>query len=290
VALKSWFGSRNSADSVDPDELSTEELIVLERYAEAEKRLVAAVKSKPSDLRSRLKLAEVFEASGQTDKAVAEYVTVADSYSADGFHDKGRAVLSRAVRLRPLDEMLKRRLDVNLRAKQLEHSRVHAAQGLMTQGGETEAAVVLRQYWDNLAKSEVVRQLNNDQLRTLFSVMRMVKGAPGRVLGTRGSRDARLFLILNGAVEAVFGQDGGAVSILRQFSAGDIIGESTLLEHNVWPAAYRISEPAVLFYLEREGLEKALMGNPDPLALLTALRQQGNDRKVAAIVAKMEHT
>jgi CRP-like cAMP-binding protein len=288
VALKGWFGARDAADSIDPKDLSTEELIVLERYEEAEKRLLAKLKSKPGVLRNRLKLAEVYEASGQTDKAVAEYITVADSYSADGFHDKGRAVLSRAVRLRPLDDSLQRRLDHNVRAKQLELSRVHATQGLMTSGGETEAAVVLRQYWNNLAKTDWVRQLNNDQLQTLFSAMKMVKGAAGRVLGTRGSRDARLFLILNGAVEAVFGQEGGAVSTLRQFTAGDIIGEGCLLEHRAWPATYRISEASTLFYLEREGLEKVLMGNPDPLALLTALRQQGNDRKVAAIVAKLE--
>ncbi len=288
MAFKRWFGGGDPSGSTDTQELSAEDLIVLERYEEAEKLLLAELKKKPGGLRTRLKLAEVYESSEQRDKAVHEFVALADLYSADGFHDKSKAILSRALRLRPLDENLQRRLDHYQRAKKLDHSRVIATQGLVASHGETEIAVVLKQHWDKITNSSLVKSLPNDQLKRLFSVMRMIKGETGKLLALRDSRDARLFLVLQGTVEALYGRSKGQLTSLRTFSAGDILGEGSLLEHRPWPATYRIAEPAILFFLELEGLEKALIGNPDPRALLTALREQGHDRALAEMVAKLE--
>jgi len=288
VAFKRWFGGGDTSASHRDQELSAEDLIVLERYEEAEKLLLAELKKKPGSLRKRLKLAEVYEGSHQLDKAVHEYVGIADSYSADGFHDKSRALLSRAVRLRPLDESLKRRLDHIQQAKRLEHSRVIATEGLLAGSGETQTAVVLKQYWSKIAHSSLVKSLPNDQLKRLFSVMKMIRGEPGRILAQRDSREARLFLVLQGKVEAVYGRAQGQLTNLRTFSSGDIVGEGSLLEHRPWPATYRVVDSAILFYLGREGLENALIGNPDPRGFLTALREQGHDRELAEMVAKLD--
>ncbi len=288
MAFKRWFGGSESAGSKESQVHSLEDLIVLERYEEAETMLLAELKKRPGALRKRLKLAEVYENSNQRDKAVQEFVALADLYSADGFHDKSKAILSRALRLRPLDEGLKRRLDRYQQAKRMDRSRVIATQGLLAGSGETETGVVLKQHWDKITGSTLVQSLSNEQLKRLFSVMHMIKGEAGRLLALRDSRDARLFLVLQGTVEALYGRSKGQLTSLRTFSAGDILGEGSLLEHRPWPATYRIAEPAILFFLERDGLEKALIGNPDPRAFLSALREQGHDRALAEMVAKME--
>lgn len=63
--------------------LTLEDLIILERYDEAEAQLKAKLKATPGDRHARLKLAEVYIASKQAGKAVDEYVVVATEYSQD---------------------------------------------------------------------------------------------------------------------------------------------------------------------------------------------------------------
>ena len=46
-------------------------------------------------------------------------------------------------------------------------------------------------------------------------------------------------------------------------------------------------EPVTALVLTRPGLEKALQGNPDPRALLDALRSQRNDQELALMVRRL---
>jgi tetratricopeptide (TPR) repeat protein len=282
--FKKLFGD-SSADKL-PADLSIEDLIILERYEEAEARLKAKLKATPGDRHSRLKLAEVYTASKQFAKAVDEYVVVATEHSQDGFYDKALALLVKAQKLNPLDESVRLRIEALDRAKRLEQSRV-AAVGAMRAGGggaleQQSAALELQQIWRELAGSTLVSRLPDDQLRRLFGAMKFVRVEAGAVLANAGSRLAQMALVVRGSVEAVLVQEGAPGSVLRTFATGDLIGEGALLEHQPWPATYRVAEPTALMTLDREGLEKALIGNPDPHSLLVALREQHNDRAVAA--------
>jgi len=75
--------------------------------------------------------------------------------------------------------------------------------------------------------------------------------------------------------------------MVRSFSAGDVLGEAVVLERAAWPATYRVTESLVGLKLVREGLELSLVGNPDPRAYLETLREQHNDRDVAATVRRL---
>jgi CRP-like cAMP-binding protein len=267
-------------------------LIVLERYDEAEARLKDRLKGNPDDLHARLKLAEVYTASRQYEKAVEEYVYAAGEYGEDGFYDKGLALLAKAAKLRPLDETVARKIEAFERAKRLEQSRVAALEGLRA-GGQSDAlrqraALELQQIWHNLGGSTLVRRLPDDQLKRLFSVMEIVRVEPGTILAQAGSTLAQLALIGRGVVEAVAARAGGRETVLRTFTTGDVIGDTALLEHRPWPASYRVAESATLLTLDREGLEQALIGNPDPRSLLDALREQRQDQAVAAALRHLE--
>jgi CRP-like cAMP-binding protein len=282
-----WFRGKKEQE---PQDYTIDDLIVLERYEEAEGRLRAKLKENPNDLHSHLKLAEVCTELRQFEKAVDEYVFVAEEYAQDGFHEKGVALLSRAMKLAPLDQSLRFKVEKLQREKGMEHVRSLALEGLRQAGGlqAGTSALELKRLWHNLATSAVVQRLagQGEQLKRLFSTMALVRFEPQTVLVREGSQDAFLLLIVIGVVEAA-AEAGGRIMTLRSFTSGDIMGEGVLLERGAWPADYTAAEPVTALKLTREGLEKCLMGNPDPRGFLETLREQHNDRDVLATVRRL---
>ena len=92
-----------------------------------------------------------------------------------------------------------------------------------------------------------------------------------------------LELVARGALEAVVEASGGLHSA-RAFGVGDVVGEAALFERKPWPATYRATQNTTLLQLDKAGLEQALVGNADPRGLLEVLRDQHQDREVAAVV------
>src|SRR6185295_4430118 len=282
-----WFRGKKQQE---PQDYTIDDLIVLERYEEAERRLLARLKDNPNDLHSHLKLAEVYTELRRFEKAVDEYVYVAEEYAQDGFHDKGIALLSKAMKFAPLDPSLRFKVEKLQREKSMEHVRSLALEGLRQAGG-TQAgtsALELKRLWHNLATSTMVQGLagTGEQLKRLFAAMQLVRFEPGAVLVREGSRDAFLLLIVIGVVDAA-AEAGGRVMTLRSFTSGDIVGEGVLLERGAWPADYRAAESVTALKLTREGLEKCLVGNSDPRGFLETLRGQHNDRDVLATVRRL---
>ena len=279
-----WF--RGGRKQQEAQEYSIDDLIVLERYDEAGERLRARLKDNPDDLHSHLKLAEVYTQLRQFEKAVDEYVFAAEEYAQDGFHDKGIALLAKAMKLAPLDPSLRSRAEKLQRGKSMEQVRDarprRARAGRRHPGGTT--ALELKRLWHHLAGSTVVQQLPGESLKRLFAAMELLHLEPDDVIAREGSPEAFLLLIVQGVVEASV-KAGGRAMAVRSFTSGDVVGEGALLERGAWPADYRTAEPVTALKLTREGLEKCLVGNPDPRGFLETLREQHNDRDVAATVA-----
>ena len=289
--IKKMFGRRKRPADPEDREMTIEDLITLERYEEAEEKLMARVKLVPKDLHAHLRLAEVRLALKNLPKALDEYVFIADSHADDGFFDKAIAILSKAAKLAPGDEMLPKRIEKYRHMKQLEKRRHLAVEGLLSNkstraqtAGNFKLEVEL--LWNKIAKSHLVQQLGAVNLKKLFSVMQMMRAKEGMVLVEEGSAEPRMYLVVDGVVEAMSVVNGKPTSI-RGFSTGDLIGESALLERKSWPAKYVVTESATLFELDRPGLEEVMLGNEDPVAFLSVLRQQQNDRDVAASLQRL---
>ncbi|HKI02644.1 MAG TPA: cyclic nucleotide-binding domain-containing protein [Thermoanaerobaculia bacterium] len=285
-----WFGGgkKKQQQQQDPQEYSIDDLIVLERYEEAGERLRARLKNNPNDLHGHLRLADVYTSLQQFGKAVEEYVYVAEEYAQDGFHDKGIALLSRAMKVAPLDPTLRFKIERLQREKSMEHVRGMALEGLRQAGGlqAGTSALELKKLWHNLVASTVVQHLNGEQLKRLFSAMQLVRFDAGHKIAGEGSPGGFLLLIVIGVVEA-FIEDGGRSIMVRTFTSGDVVGDMALFERGVWPAGFRASEPVTALKLTREGLEQCLVGNPDPRGFLETLREQHNDRDVAGTVRSL---
>jgi tetratricopeptide (TPR) repeat protein len=280
-----WF--RGGKKQQEPQEYTIDDLVVLERYDEAEERLRARLKDNPDDLHSHLKLAEVYTHLRKFDKAVIEYVFVAEEYAQDGFHDKGIALLAKATKLAPLDPTLRQKTEKLQRGKSSEQVRTLALEGLREAGGaKAGTALELTRLWHHLAASSVVRDLPGESLKRLLSAMELLRLESEAVIAREGSEEAFLLLIVQGVVEATI-ESGGRAGTVRSFGSGDLLGEAVLFERGKWPARYRTAEPVIALKLTREGLEKCLLGNADPRGFLETLRGQHNDRDVAAIVQRL---
>lgn len=266
-----------------PDEAGTiEDLIVLERYGEAVDRLKARLRSQPDDLHAHLRLAEAYTGLEDRARAVDEYVFVAEEYAQDGFYDRGLALLAKARRLAPLDESLGDKIERFRLAKTSERTRMMVIEGLRQSGtGGATTALLVERLWHHVVASPLARNLRPEILRRLVSAMELQSFPPDSPVAAAESEDDRLLFLLDGVVRAYMpgrSDDGGVV---RDFGPGDVIGESVLLERRPWPADYRTETGAKALALRRDGLEKTLVGNPDPRGFLTALRMQHNDRGVA---------
>ena len=291
MGLRSMFGRKKRLPAEDDKELTIEDLITLERYEEAEEALKLRLKTFPKDLHAHLRLADVYVALKNVSKALDEYLFVADSHVDDGFFDKGIALLSKATKLAPGDDMLPRRIERYKRLKMLEKRRHFAIQGLLankTTGASTAAnsAIEVEMLWNKIVKSHLVEQLQARNLQKLFSVMEMRKTKTGEVLAEDGSTVPVMYLVVDGVVDAG-AEIAGKFTNVRSFTSGDLIGDSALLEQKMWPAAYTVAEPGTVFSLDREGLATVMAGNEDPVRFLSALRQQQNDRTVAAALLKL---
>jgi tetratricopeptide (TPR) repeat protein len=286
VAFKNWFGGGPKGQA---QEYTIDDLIVLERYDEAVDRLRAKLKTNPQDLHSHLKLADVYAQLRQFDRAVDEYGFVSDEYAADGFYDKGIALLARAAKLAPADPTLPLKIDRLQREKSMEHVRTLALEGLRAAGGKQDgtSALELQRYWHNLAGGALVQQLPGEQLKRLFSSMRLIHLEEGEVIADEGHQEPFLLVLVRGTFEAVAGVPGGREMSLRTFGPGDVLGEAALLERAAWPARLRAMEASAALRLDRAGLEQALLGNSDPRALLDALRAQHHDRDLAALLRRV---
>jgi tetratricopeptide (TPR) repeat protein len=288
VSIKSWFRGGGKQSPQQQQEYTIDDLIVLEKYDEAVDRLKAKLKVNSNDLHSHLKLAEVYAQLKQYDKAVEVFGFVADEYAQDGFYDKGIALLSKAQKLAPLDQSIRFRIDRIQREKGMEHVRAVALEGLRQAGGQSAgtSAVEIKRLWHHLAASSVVQKLSGEQLKRLFSSMELIHLKPEEIVAQEGSPDGFLLLIVSGVIEAFLLEANRNVTI-RTFTSGDIIGEAALLERSTWQASYRVAEPAIALRLSREGLEKTLVGNPDPRGFLEVLRAQHNDRDVGATLRRL---
>lgn len=289
--MKLFSKKKKAADEKSGKELTIEDLVTLERYAEAEQQLRARLKLVPKDLHAHLKLAEVYLGLKNVERALVEYAFVADSYAEDGFFDKGIALLGKAAKLAPGDDTLPKRIERYKRMKRLEERRRLAIEGLLANkttvtSAAANRALEMEMMWNNIAKSHLVEQLDGEKLKKLFSVMEMRKIGEGEVLADSGSKHQMLYLVVSGEVEALVTVNGRQYNI-RSFSTGDVIGESTLLERKPWPARYHVKLPVTVFQLSRDGLQQAMLGNDDPVGFLSVLRQQNHDREVAANLQRL---
>jgi CRP-like cAMP-binding protein len=291
MALKNPFGRKQP--KFDTDTLSVDDLMVLERWEEAEKILHRRITRNAQDLRARLKLADLFMRSKRQYEAVDEYIAVADGYARDGFYDKALALLSKVEKLVPGYEKTRIKIEKLERAKRMERSRQTAMEAVLAKRGEDfqkagTTAFEVQQLWQNLSGSVVIQRLDGEQLGRLFGAFEIEHYLGKTLIAERSQELEEYYLVAKGKVDVSIVMPDGKTMVLREFQPGDVFGERAILEHLPWPATYMSGHKTIVMKLTREGLEQAMEGNPNPRELLDALREQGLDGIIASLVHRTE--
>jgi CRP-like cAMP-binding protein len=289
--FKKVFGRKGGSEG-SSKELTTEDLVVLERWDEAIAQLKLRTDVNPNDLHAHLKLAEVYSQAGRIPAAVDEYVFVAGMYTDDGFYDKAIALLGKVARIAPGDSSIEEGLRKAQQLKTLEHRRTLAIEGMLSAQESVDPAkrislVDAQRIWQAISSSELVLRLTGEQLRRIFAHAQLIEATRGTILAERGAKIEAAYFVAGGTIEAVIDLGDGRPMLLRTLETGDVFGDRSLLEHQAWPATYRVAIPGRLFRLDPPGLEEALRGNPDPRQLLDALRSRRHDHDVAAAARKL---
>jgi len=288
--LRKLFGKKESSEL--HKELTIEDLIVLERWDDAIAKLQVRLETNPKDLHAHLRLAEVFAQANKPQNALDRYLFVAESYTDDGFYDKAIALLSKVARLSPGDAAIEGHLRRAQQQKMLEHRRNLAIEGLLSSQASRDPLARLslldaQKLWQGVSATDFVLRLSGEQLRRIFGCSALVDFRREEMLVERGSKREALYILVAGEVEARVTDRNGNSLLVRGFTTGDIFGDRSLLEHLAWPANYQATSSGRAFLLDREGLARALEGNPDPRLLLDALRSKRHDHDVAASVRKL---
>jgi hypothetical protein len=291
--LKSWLKRKKSGGSTPkrparkPD---VTDLLLTGRLEEAEELLEKKLAAQPGDLHAMRQLAELQFKTGRQPQGVETFLKIADRFSQEGFLDKAVAVLSRAARLAPQEESLKRRMKALERKKRLAYKRSLVISGLKRAGadGSGASALEIERLWENLVVSPLVDSLGQEELRRLFSACEVVKVSEGQILTKEGQQLEEIYLLAQGGLEAVATTRSGAETVIREFSPGQLLGDRALLEHLPWPATIRAQSEGTILRLTRSGLAAAMQGSSDPRVILAALRLERNDQAVASAVSGLK--
>lgn len=289
MSIKKWLSDRGKPK--EPEPIIVDDLIILEQWNEAEKFLKDRLKKSSGDLQARLKLAEVYERTSRPREAVEEYSWVADRYASEGYFDKAIAMLTKATRMAPMEATLQLKMQRVQRMRKFDQRLAKVMKSLSALDGQkgataTTSYLELRRVWGELAVSDLMDHLDNDQLGRLLQVMELVKVGRDKTIVEKGQHLEELYLITRGNVEVQLELPNGETTVIRGLEPGDVVGDRALLEQTAWAATLQTTEPVVLLKLSRPSLENILQGNPDPRGLLDALREQRLDSEIATAVEK----
>ncbi len=288
---RKWFKGSKPQES-DP-RADIEDLITLGELDEAERLLRVRLKSYPSDIHSRLRLAHVLMKQKRQRDAVEEYLVAAESYARDGFFDKASALLRKIAKLAPANENIHLKIEALQKAKALDRRRELIVSAILesgprTDGGKTVSTLQLQQLWTGLCKSSVIDQLTDDQVVRLALAGEITRLDEGVELVARDGELEELLILSRGEVEARVTLKGGEETTIRSFTNGDVIGDRALLEHRSWPARYVVTKRTTALKLTPVGLAEMLAGETDPKGFLDTLRQQRHDHDVVSTLIRLE--
>jgi tetratricopeptide (TPR) repeat protein len=289
--MKNWLRGGGKAASDSDEELSVGDLLALGRGLEARIQLESRLRANPRDRRTQVKLADVLLAIEKPVEALEMYESAATSYAGDGFHDKAKALLRKMLKIDPGHEKALVGIEQLDRAKERDRRRqivVRHLRKVHRDGEDGLDAFRINQLWKNLSRSAVLEALDTRNLGRLFEFLRLRRLDPETDIAVRGDDFEELYLIAMGGVEVLKKRADGPPVVLKEYAAGDVFGESALLEHRPWTAWHRTTKRSHILCLDREGLTALLPGLQDPRGFLDALRIQRHDASLAAMVRTAE--
>lgn len=98
--------------------------------------------------------------------------------------------------------------------------------------------------------------LNDDEKHTLLNNSQEIRFAAGEVICQEGEKPSNFFIILKGSVNVSKKDKKNREHILDELHAGELIGETALVDDHDRPVSYLAKEPVILLVFKIEDIEK----------------------------------
>jgi cAMP-dependent protein kinase regulator len=193
----------------------------------------------PSDLRSRLKMAELLQRLGRTEEAIQEYRKVAESYATEGFILQAISVNKIILRINP---SLK---DVNDRLAQLYTEKYQEAKPVHP-----------------FPQIPLFSELQDQELQSLVSQVRAKTFQKEETICQDGDPGDSLMVISRGEVGIFKRSPKGKEAFIRNLKEGDFFGEFGFFTDHKRHATVRALKESEVFEISREGLNEMISAHP----------------------------
>jgi cAMP-dependent protein kinase regulator len=193
----------------------------------------------PEDLRSRLKVAELFERLGQKEEAIQIYRKVAEVYALDGFLLQAISINKMILRIDPSSQ------DVNHRLAQL-------------YAEKTREMKPLRPF----PHIPLFSELNEQELQSLLSHIQSQTFPKGSLICREGEGGDSLFVISRGEVSIAKQMPEGREVRVRNLRDGDFFGEFGFFIDQKRHATVRAITECEILEISRNALNKMIEIHP----------------------------
>jgi cAMP-dependent protein kinase regulator len=193
----------------------------------------------PSDLRSRLKMAEVLERLGRKEEAVQEYRKVAESYATEGFILQAISVNKIILRINPSLKDATDRLAQLYTEKYQEAKPVHP-----------------------FPQIPLFSEVQEQELQSLVSQVRAKTFQTEETICQDGDPGDSLMVISRGEVGIFKQTPKGQERLIRRLKEGDFFGEFGFFTDHKRHATVRALTESEVFEISREGLNEIISAHP----------------------------
>jgi cAMP-dependent protein kinase regulator len=193
----------------------------------------------PEDLRSRLKVAELFERLGQKEEAIQIYRKVAEVYALDGFLLQAISINKMILRIDPSSQ------DVNQRLAQLYAEKAREMKPLRP-----------------FPHIPLFSELNEQELQSLLSHIQSQTFPKGSLICREGEGGDSLFVISRGEVSIAKQMPEGREVRVRNLRDGDFFGEFGFFIDQKRHATVRAITECEILEISRNALNKMIEIHP----------------------------
>jgi len=249
-------------------------------YKKAIKILQAKLKSAPSDLSLKLRLAEAFEGTGDKESAARIYIDEANDNLKARQKEKAFALFKKAEKLMPGDPEIKKAIEAVDQKQENDSFSFdismdgEAPQDSVAAGGTRDVILELLQNLFDPPK---------EGLEEIADACSVITLEDGKILISEGDEGDSLYLIIDGEL-SVLTDVGGRSTCVSKLSKGEIVGEASFL-NKVPRTATLVADGAVtVAELKGGDARKALKDNPKLMKSLEKILE----KRVEDFIRKMK--
>ncbi|MDX8390919.1 MAG: cyclic nucleotide-binding domain-containing protein [Mariprofundaceae bacterium] len=215
-------------------------------------------KEQPDDIRMHVKVAELYEKTGDTASAVKHYLMVANTYADQGFVVQAIAINKIIIRLDPSQTQVKERL------QELSSDRGDDwAVSTVSHMNKVDSNALSDGKNLNVERTPLLSGLSGDELSDFIDSLQLRGVADKEVIFTEGETGKYLYLIAMGSVRLEAKGAGGKKKAFSSLLEGDFFGEQAFMSRGKHTSTAIAEDECSLLIIERSVFDQWVKKYPN---------------------------